>query len=408
LNQATVEKSVNDQDTERDWQWAWEGRNQFDIPVQNIPEMKKRIDKLNAKAEKLDVPKVWVAIGQPFPKKEYPGQIFYPVTVFGEAPILKGWIFAGKITHMADVDTPLVNMAGKDIPIPPQYMEGTAKCDHCGMKRKRTKTFILWNDDAKEWKQVGRNCLEDFLGNDPNKVVWAMSILAELQEAMGQAEEMGGSGGAAAVWIEEYLGAAAMLIRTYGWVSKSKAEGNQIPTVSRIDNRLFDPKSEERRVIGKKIDTAIATEALEWGRALDDDDNDYFHNLKVAALRQIADERTFGLLASLIPAMQHAQETKIEREIEKQARIKSAHFGTAGKREVFELTLIRRFVREGDYGYTYIQSFVDQDGNQAVWFGSREVEMQIGETRKLKATIKAHENYKGGSQTVLTRVKEEG
>ena len=51
--------------------------------------------------------------------------------------------------------------------------------------------------------------------------------------------------------------------------------------------------------------------------------------------------------------------------------------------------------------------FVDESGNVYVWFTSAIFKSRRGDTVKLRGTIKAHDEYKGTKQTVLTRCKVE-
>lgn len=56
-----------------------------------------------------------------------------------------------------------------------------------------------------------------------------------------------------------------------------------------------------------------------------------------------------------------------------------------------------------DFGTTYLYKFADEAGNVFIWYASRPIELQ--ERMTLKATIKAHNEWNGVKQTVLTRCK---
>ena len=81
----------------------------------------------------------------------------------------------------------------------------------------------------------------------------------------------------------------------------------------------------------------------------------------------------------------------------------SEYFGTIGKREVFTLTVVGRREIESDWGGTTLVMFRDAAGNKAKWFASEAGEFQLDRTLTVKATVKAHDEYKGSRQTELSR-----
>lgn len=99
-------------------------------------------------------------------------------------------------------------------------------------------------------------------------------------------------------------------------------------------------------------------------------------------------------------------ELKIKRDAEKAAtQDKLIYVGTIGKREVFKLKLEKMFSFDGHFGLKVLHKFSDANGNQLIWwtgdwFG------EAGQEFEVKATVKAHEEYNGAKQTVLSRVKD--
>ena len=59
----------------------------------------------------------------------------------------------------------------------------------------------------------------------------------------------------------------------------------------------------------------------------------------------------------------------------------------------------------GNYGWTSVITFEDEDENIFVWFTSKELSIAIGENVTLTGTVKEHKTYKGIKQTILTRCK---
>lgn len=60
---------------------------------------------------------------------------------------------------------------------------------------------------------------------------------------------------------------------------------------------------------------------------------------------------------------------------------------------------------DGSYGYVYLYKLVDAEGNQLTWFASSPALKDVSGKFKLKFTVKAHNEYKGIKQTIITRAK---
>lgn len=85
--------------------------------------------------------------------------------------------------------------------------------------------------------------------------------------------------------------------------------------------------------------------------------------------------------------------------------------GEIGQRSEFDLEVVRVSHFEGQYGFVYVHSMVDGDGNEFVHMGVPIVDKSIdsypqiakGDRVKIKASIKAHSEYEGVKQSKLSR-----
>lgn len=117
-------------------------------------------------------------------------------------------------------------------------------------------------------------------------------------------------------------------------------------------------------------------------------------------------------------ALAKGETIKAEREAKRAERAAtdagSQYIGTVGKRDTFLLTV--RFVTsiETTFGTMHVHTFDDGRGNVVVYKGSsllgHEIEgkfeaLHRGEVVGIKATVKAHSEYQGVKQTVLSRPK---
>lgn len=427
-------------------------KNFYRVPESRMAEIAERIGKLNRRAKKLGVPQIVVnnvgsetvkiisqedggyQTGYTFEASEtYVPKSFETIigtrtyqhlTVTGETPKLAGWAFLGTLQHLKDEETGENFTVLRSVPgetIPASYRQRPQWCDHCRVDRYRRDTYIVRND-AGETKQVGSSCIRDFLGGvSPEAILASMEILLSAEDLLSGGEGGWGMGSDdMAIWRDNYLTTVAAIIRTRGW--KSRKYVRDFGGESTADAALaYFSTSEKIRSQQPKLDitdadTTLAEEAIEWGRGLtginrDGSTNDYEWNLRASLVGETLKARTEGLVASLIPAYLRHQERELK--LQRKAKdSKSEFIGTVGKREVFELTLVNEpMAHESDWGSYYISRFLNGQ-NEVVWFGSKlqrknaegyTVDVVAGETVKVKATVKRHEERNGVKQTIINR-----
>lgn len=108
-------------------------------------------------------------------------------------------------------------------------------------------------------------------------------------------------------------------------------------------------------------------------------------------------------------ALARAEERYAKAQVRREERIAadregSRHVGTIGARVELTLNVGKVFSFDSIYGTTFINICKDADGNVIVYKGSNSFEE--GETIRVKATIKAHEERDGVAQTLIARPKE--
>jgi hypothetical protein len=277
-------------------------------------------------------------------------------------------------------------------------------CDHCGLPRVRNETFLVRHEDGSV-KRVGRNCLRDFLGTDPNELVRWAQYVTDATAAIDEESERGSSG-ARGEWIEteEYLTHVCTIIRTSGWIS-AREEYKGTPTKSEALYNILNYGKKDK--FGKDMfvhttdaDAGRAAEALAWARGIEPR-SEFDHNMAVAVGGEVIPSRGLGILAYVPVAHAKFQEREIERAERAKSDADSQHVGQPKERLVLTLRVTAIHEHAGDYGTTFITTLRDDAGNVYKWFGSYELER--GETYTGKWTVKAHDEYKGVKQTVINR-----
>lgn len=384
----------------------------FKINGDRMEEFQAKITKLNRRAVKLGVtPAVFTVVQEHRQYLDFAGnkctvahavrvQTQFEIDLTGEAPKFEGWEFLGKIEKMAAGNL-LSAVPGKEVP--EAYRDAAPECDHCQTRRRRKFTYIVRHDDGTV-KQVGHQCIRDFLGHQSPEWIAQMCEIALSFAAAGDDEGLGGwSRPIDATHILTVVAMATACARLRGWVS-SKSERQS--TISEVQSQLFNRMHLKPKeiVTPTAADNELAITIAEWARALPTDpSNQFLTNLKIVCSEDLIKARHIGLACAAYIAYDKFVGDPSKFKSDK-VEIKNEHFGEIKKREVFELTVVEARKMMNDFGESTLVKFLDKDNRMAIWFASGRPDLEVGDKIKAKATVKAHSDYKGLAQTMLNRV----
>lgn len=406
--------------------------NVFTVPEQRVPWLHKKLTGLNRKADKLGSPHVsMIIVGDGEPIKRYRCETrdmighdhshcipdIYPTKVLrveGEAPVLNGWAFAAILQHLSDDEGQNQNIVrivpGFEEALPVEYRTAdSGNCDHCHTYRRRNDTYVVRNVETGEYKQVGSNCLRDFLGHtSPELYARFAEALETFFSYVGADDVEIDYTADSHLWqIEDFLTLTAARIRKDGWVSKKVAREDPYgkpATANVVVNQLTDKASDaDWYVTPNDADVEIAEAALEWARDIDPNTvNDYLYNVRVIASQRFVGWRTSGIAASIIAAYRRATEGERKR----QERRESNYVGAVGDKVTVEGLVVFTDHYASDYGSTQLIKVETDEGNVVTWWSSNDQDVTQGQTRiKLTGKVKKLEEYRGQKTTVLTRCK---
>lgn len=324
--------------------------------------------------------------------------------VHGLAPKHDGWALRGRLDFTMSSTTPIRAMVpGFELPAEFHSVECT-RCDACGVARQRNDVFVLEHEDGR-MAIVGRSCLKDYLGHmTPAEAALRSDCMAFFQS---DEYEQGGSRIPEYYDTHEVLTLAAFSIRDLGWASSKE----DYSTRTDVENLIYPPMgAEAMREWQKRIakvndsDSKRAANCLEWMKSAPGS-SDYIYNLRTLAGETSVPVKAFGLLVSAIVAYDRAMERETARRERASSAADSKHVGTIKTR--LEMTLTVDMIRywDTDYGTTTFIKMHDEDGNVLTWKASNSPEVYRGDVLRIKGTVKAHDDYKGTAQTVLTRCK---
>lgn len=409
----------------------------YKIPKSNIPYLEWKLERLNKRAKKLGVEPVRYQvinnyceiyeIDNPY-GIEIDGVVqkiqkivwFSDVQIVSEKPVrLDGWELSAVVTKMPTGES-LVNTV-PDHDVPSYYRNADPHyCDHCKSLRTRKDVFIMHNTLTGEYKQIGRQCIQDFLGGEPGRIFAIASWVDSISSLCNKAEDRDicrrerspeGFG------MEEYMAMACCLVRKTGFRSRN-TESSMAPTASDTQWLLSfsynaeDAKSKDEFIkkYGIEVedqDREEATKVIEWARAIPvNTTNNYLYNLGVAARLEYVTYKTGGFIASAIQAYAKEVEHRERQRQITQSNLNSEWVGEVEKRIIIRnLKQVYRYVNESDYGVRTFLKFVQEGtGNVFIWWASGSQDLESETPINIKATIKAHETYKDVKQTVIFRV----
>ena len=332
------------------------------------------------------------------------------VALFGLAPKVAGYTFVARVEH-----TPAGNILARcpvgaaDVDLT-KFNDVAPVCEHCNMSRARKDTFVVREDATGAVRQIGRNCLADFIRDtDVETALKLWKLLHELTVSDSEESEFGGgSGGCWNPSTVEFMAYAVASVATNGF-RKSGEDRSTKSDISFLMGRC--PRIEDnyvghmawKRGQPTPEHTVRAQTVLAWCIA-GDDSNDYLRNLRIAAtLPNVG--RHEGLLASAPIAYAKHVEGLVAKKREAVEGPKGIHVGVVGKRmELGDLTVVRVRYTENEWGTKTILALEDASGNAITWFASGARDLEAGAVlRSVRATIKEHGEYRGRPQTVVSR-----
>lgn len=409
---------------------------QYSIPECNIESLEKKLIRIKNKCAKYDCNFHYERIGEHFEEKTFYEYDYDSVDAFGTPASKKwkeivkyidievegnaavnGWKYAASLEYTTKGN---IISGVADIEIPSKYYNCEPWCEHCKTMRDRRHSFIVFNEETGEFKQVGKSCLRDFTGGlSAEQAALHESFFKDIEEA----SEFNGIGGSGKTYfyVSEFMNYVAETIRIYGYC---KRDGIGICTADRAEelyrnaHNMHITQSAEDRVYeakskGFNVDNIesveLAAKVCEWIVSNDRDDN-YYHNLKVACSLVCGDYKVIGLLASAFPTYNRELEYEAERKAreakEAAERARSTYMGKVGERIKFKIAeAVCVTSWETQWGTTRIYKFTDSEGRTATWKTSSWYDDDELIDHEIAGTIKELKEYRGVKQTELTRCK---
>lgn len=415
------EESTDDMEKERLQQLLEEGERLRDyieskadgvirFPISKLEDAQDRIEKANRKLARAGLEQRFTYTTEEYVEYDKDGHAFSMVALSLSHPSLSvsGWTFKGAVDKTEDGNVVVRSAPSQELH---GYRPDVFKCDHCGSNRRRNSTYLLQNEEG-EYKQVGSNCLQSFLGVKPAGL-WTLDYDPEAgDEFLDRGSRVWGSADSAIPTVE--LVAAALAVSDNGekYVSKSSAyEWGGESTVGAVTNYFFSNNRDRWKDTDHSEYMEAARELVQNTKFEGDDD--YNTNMRTLLAQDHTSMKHMGYVTSVIAARKRQ-----EREAEKQARKdkpKAVGFLGEPKEKVTNLPvkLIHKASATNYYNGVERSSTMflmeDAQGRQIKWWATNAPEAEVGAEFTIKsATIKMQDTYNGNDQTVILRAKLEG
>lgn len=343
---------------------------------------------------------------------------FSEVELNGASPKFAGWQLAARIEHAEEG-----NILRKSPDVKEdltEYRNCKAHCAHCNTLRNRRDTFVVIHEDGTR-KQVGADCIKDFLGHkDPHQLAMMLELLSNAGDlcegAEGDGDYFGGGGGGSVnlMYVRTFLAYVAAVRREKGFITGKQAQERDCDSTAYTAGFHMDPPKEFIRRGGRRItptdeDKAFADTTQDWvietlGAKDEASLSDFEHNMLTIARCESVEHRNKGLAAFLIEYRCRAIEQAEARKRET-AGLVSKHYGEPKKRvRGIEMSYIKSHGFASQFGYTFIHIFMAATGERLVWKTGTQLDYQPGQKIKATFTVKKHSEFNGLLQTEITRV----
>lgn len=375
----------------------------YSIPEANYEELKQKLSKIEKKCLQYGCHFQFHELGHEFRKHELSDGTtttvkYFNIEVEGTATI-NGWELISVIEHIPTGN--IVYQVSNAICTPSEYYTADSNCDHCNSHRHRNQTCIIYNQQSKEFKQVGTTCLKLYTGGLSAELAAASLQFLKTAEDYCSRDFICGVD-ERYYNLKEYLMCAISCINDDGY-HKTDSEHPTRDAAFKMyqdfrEGMKLNPSYDE-------VETE-ANEAIHWILNTEDS-NDYIHNLKAICGAEYIKSKHFGFVASFIPTYRRELQrldAENQAKMVHEADMKSDFVGTIGDVLEFDVATAECVASwDGNFGYTYIYRFRDVDGNVYIWKTGKGILCE--NVKSIRGKVKDHFMYKDIKQTILTRCR---
>lgn len=298
------------------------------------------------------------------------------------------------------------------------YVPDDLTCEACGRAIQRQKTYLVEDSDGK-MIQVGSGCVKKYFGVQPEGL-WALTY-DPIEKAQNSASWSSGNSAAWAADTEQVM-AYALAVSDGGenFVSQSASYNwGGSSTADNVKTAIYgNDNSYAKEMQDKALEFVANGEAKRLLKKLQSSDTstDYGRNLNVISSGEYTRWEHINILVSGVSQLAREKREAAKAAAEKEWGTATPGFAAnvgdsiAGRKlKVKKVTHREQQDNYSYYGGTVTTTqliFRDEDNHEVVWWSSKSIDVNVGDTLSVKSgRVKKHGSFNGVDQTVLTRVR---
>lgn len=279
-------------------------------------------------------------------------------------------------------------------------------CDHCETRRRRKQSFVVRHIDSGEYRQVGSACLASYTGITPAMALMALSWEDEVRAAIESSEHVPDL----AYSVDTILRLAYVLSRGgKDFVSRSVARQNEgmTSTADRVTTAMinYQGQCDDVRAEAAAVQSQTIADIRDFAAAMEGD-SDYVQNVRtLSAAETVPGLRSVALITSIV-GVRFKHILRAENDARRAARASHAgHLGIIKERlRGLEVVVDNLTYTQGSFGTVTVVRMITDEGHVLTWFASNfDDDIAVGDSLVIDATVKSHGEFRGISQTVVTR-----
>lgn len=369
----------------------------YQIPKYKLEELNKKINHIRNKGVRVTFDIVNDSVFVPAPSLGKNVSIECVEADVEGRYIINGWRFVATIEHSSPENIIRVADTALADSIPERYRVAGRECEHCHIRRDRNDTYLVYNEDTAEWKQVGKTCLLNYTsGLNAETCALMSSVMVELMRLNEDVRSGGYSD-----FYDTTIGWDMNFIKkcAYKYVKKN----GYVPQDTKI---AFKDDLRENELSDQGVSDADIDEVTKW--LTNASPSDWQRNTKAVWNKNNFEIRDTGYILSAV-AIFFRDKAKREAQAKiTQNKPQSEYAGEVGDKVSFVVTSVSViYSRTGGYrGHYYeypVYKMTDEAGRIYIWGSSNMVEVEVGHT--IKGSIKKLSEFRGEKQTELTRCK---
>jgi hypothetical protein len=330
--------------------------------------------------------------------------------------IINGWEFVATIEHKTNGN--IIRAINDDFKIPEKYKTCGPACEHCNIVRDRKDTYLIYNKDKDEWKQVGKTCLKDFTGGlDAD----TCAVFDDLENYLIECQKLEdgddftsfGSGDDNSFNGDMIKKLGYSLILNHGYIKNGTSKLSSVGQL--IANYKKDPKIANNDTPAsdediKKVDNWVDEKIKKTNQA--GNYSQYLANAVVAWKEKYPERRDLALILSLFAVyfkdMQNQKQTASNPDSINKI---SNYIGSIGDNIEFKVGSYRLLYTKDNtaFGYyaspTFVYQVTDDKGNVIIVETTKAPNDTSWDGKTISGKVKAQKEYKGIKQTIVNRIK---